>query len=84
MQYLDLVRDCIEIFDLPRLPPNDVRHAHAFDGTMDQPSKYAACDDQWNSEYRETSNACGSASDEEEDADENDGFKECADDEEDP
>ena len=88
MQYLDLVRDCIEIFDLPRLPPNDVQHAHAFDGTMDRPFRYAACDNDWSSEYRETSNAYGSASDADSDADENDGVdgganEDDADDEED-
>ena len=55
MQYLDLVRDCIEVFGLPRLPPNDVQHAHAFDGTMGRPFKYAACDDDWNRKCRETS-----------------------------
>jgi hypothetical protein len=70
MQYLDLVRDCIEVFDLPRLPPNDVQHAHAFDGTMGRSFKYAAYDDEWNEEYRETSIAYGSVSDADNDADE--------------
>jgi hypothetical protein len=55
MQYLDLVRDCIVIFDLPRLPPNDVQKAHAFDETVGQPFRYAACDNVWNKDLRETS-----------------------------
>jgi hypothetical protein len=72
MQYLDLVRDCIEIFDLPRLPLNDVQHAHAFDGTMGRSFKYAAGDDKWNRKYRETSNPWGlaSVSDQDDDIDE--------------
>lgn len=59
MQYLDLVRDCIEIFDLPRLPPNDVQHSHAFDGTMGRSFKYAACDNDWNKKHRQTSRSGG-------------------------
>jgi hypothetical protein len=56
---------------------------------MDRPFRYAACDNDWNSEYRETSNAYGSASDADSDADENDGVdgganEDDADDEEDP
>lgn len=45
MQYLDLVRDCIEVFSLVALPPNVVETAHAFDGTMDRSYAYAAYDD---------------------------------------
>ena len=62
MQYLDLVRDCIEIFGLLKLPPNEVQHAHAFDGTMGRSFKYAAADDEWNREYRVTSKPVGLAS----------------------
>ena len=69
MQYLDLVRDCIEIFDLLRLPPNDVQNAHSFDGTMGRSFKYAAADDEWNREYRVTSKPVGSASDSDDDGD---------------
>lgn len=73
MQYLDLVRDCIEIFDLPRLPPNVIQHAHAFDGTMGRPFKYAACDNDWNREHRQTSRPVGldSGSDSDNSVDEN-------------
>jgi len=77
MQSLDLVRDCIAIFNLPRLPPNDVQHAHTFDGTMGQPFKYAACDNEWNREYRETSRPHGlgrsSEDDDSQSSDEDDG-----------
>ena len=55
MKYLDLVRDCIEVFDLPKLPPNDVQHAHVFDGTVGRSFKYAACDNDWNRKHRQTS-----------------------------
>lgn len=45
MQYLDLVRDCIDVFDLTALPENVVETAHVFDGTMDRSYAYAAYDD---------------------------------------
>lgn len=35
MQYLDLVRDCISIYSLEPLPPNDVQTAHRM-GTNSQ------------------------------------------------
>lgn len=44
MQYLDLVRDCIDIFSLLPLPPNDVEAAHVFHGTMDRSYGYALYD----------------------------------------
>lgn len=43
-QYLDLVRDCIAVFGLTLLPPNDVTTVHPFDGIMDRSYKYAAYD----------------------------------------
>lgn len=62
MQYLDLVRDCVEMFDLPKLPPNDVQHAHVFDGTIGRSFKYAACDNAWNRKHRQTSGPGGPVS----------------------
>jgi hypothetical protein len=44
MQYLDLLRDCIEVFALTALPPNVVLSAHPFHGTMDRSYEYAAYD----------------------------------------
>lgn len=44
MQYIDLVRDCIDIFQLPPLPPNEVETAHAFDGMMNRSYAYADYD----------------------------------------
>lgn len=44
MQYLDLVRDCIAVFGLWPLPPNDVETAHSFHETMDRPYTYASYD----------------------------------------
>ncbi|KAM0712160.1 hypothetical protein Q7P37_011254 [Cladosporium fusiforme] len=44
MQYVDLVRDCINIFQPPPLPPNAVETAHAFDGMMTRSYTYADYD----------------------------------------
>lgn len=44
MQCLDLVRDCIDVFQLTALPENVVETGHAFDGTMDRSYAYAAYD----------------------------------------
>lgn len=42
MQYLDLIRDCIELFALERLPPNVVQHV--FSGIGGQTWAYAGED----------------------------------------
>lgn len=42
MQYLDLVRDCIDVFSLKPLPPNEVKTKHRFDGLSNQSFTYAA------------------------------------------
>lgn len=44
MQYLDLVRDCIDVFSLEPLPPNEVETKHPFDGISTQSFAYAAFD----------------------------------------
>lgn len=44
MQYLDLVRDCIDVFSLEPLPANEVETKHAFHGLWNQSYTYAAFD----------------------------------------
>lgn len=44
MQYLDLIRDCIDVFGLEPLPPNVVEKKHVFGGLWDRPYTYAAED----------------------------------------
>lgn len=39
MQFLDLVRDCISVFALTPLPPNNLQVAHDF-GNGSQPNPY--------------------------------------------
>jgi hypothetical protein len=44
MQYLDLVRDCIELFSLVPLPPNMVETQHVFGRVYNRSYAYAAED----------------------------------------
>jgi hypothetical protein len=44
MQYLDLVRDCIELFALEPLPPNEVETQHVFGRVYNRSYAYAAED----------------------------------------
>ena len=57
MQYLDLVRDCIEVFGLEPLPPNDVRTAHELsdDTILRGHAEYAAEDIRLNGSDRAVS-----------------------------
>jgi len=82
MQYLDLVRDCISVFDLPRLPPNEIQEAHPFDGSMNRSFKYAAYDHVENKKHRVTSKQWVPRSLTRDDDEEGDGQDEINDDEE--
>jgi len=44
MQYLDLIRDCIEIFSLEPLPPNEVETQHPFNSVVSVSYAYAGED----------------------------------------
>lgn len=44
MQYLDLIRDCIEIFFLEPLPPNEVETEHPFNSAVSLSYAYAGED----------------------------------------
>jgi hypothetical protein len=45
MQYLDLVRDCIDIFSLEKLLPNDVQTENTVGGAEDDEDDYWYADD---------------------------------------
>lgn len=45
MQYLDLVRDCIDTFSLEELPPNDVQNENTVGGAEDEEDDYWYDDD---------------------------------------
>lgn len=45
MQYLDLVRDCIDVFSLEPLPPNEIETKHVFSSLWGLSYDYAAFDD---------------------------------------
>lgn len=44
MQYLDLIRDCIEVFSLEPLPPNEVETEHPFNSAVSLSYAYAGED----------------------------------------
>jgi hypothetical protein len=45
MQYLDLIRDCITLFSLEPMPPNEVETQHVYGRLWDRSFAYAAGDD---------------------------------------
>jgi hypothetical protein len=49
MQYLDLIRDCIALFSLKPLPPNQVETQHVFERLWGRDYVYAAEDDRQHS-----------------------------------
>lgn len=44
MQYLDLIRDCIELFSLEPMPPNEVETEHEFNSDVNVSYSYAGED----------------------------------------
>jgi hypothetical protein len=44
MQYLDLIRDCIELFSLEPMPPNEVETEHEFNSDVNLSYSYAGED----------------------------------------
>jgi hypothetical protein len=45
MQYLDLIRDCITLFSLEPMPPDEVATQHVYGRLWDRSFSYAAEDD---------------------------------------
>lgn len=54
MQYLDLVRDCIAVFSLCPLPPNDIQTAHTFSNSFDASYTYETNDIKQHRDHQKT------------------------------